>query len=285
MKMSKNSIVGLALLVIAIWGISPVLGQYVLNTNSGLVHVQDCRTIKDSTAPHFVPVPSIAGYEVCKVCNARTGGIFTPPANRATPVQSTPANRVTAVSPSVTAGAWQPGNAQQVPAPTAVNRIPTQSIVQPTPPAPQPVLEWGWVRVQRVVDGDTFVLENGTRVRLIGVDTPETVHPTKPVEPFGKEASEYTKAFITLGENWVYLEQDGDAQDRYNRQLAMVYVMIPPHGNPENGKIYFLNDMLIKAGLGTAEPQYRYSQEMKDKFRQSEREARERRVGIWSLAL
>ena len=117
------------------------------------------------------------------------------------------------------------------------------------------------------------------------MDTPETVHPTRPVEPFGKEASDYTKAFITLGENWVYLEQDGDTQDRFGRQLAMVYVKIPPHGNPEESKSYFLNDMLIRAGLGTAEPQYRYSQEMKNRFIQSERKARERGAGIWSLAL
>jgi len=48
-------------------------------------------------------------------------------------------------------------------------------------------------RVQRVVDGDTIVLDNGQKVRLIGVDTPETKHPDKPVEYFGKEASEFTR--------------------------------------------------------------------------------------------
>ena len=43
-------------------------------------------------------------------------------------------------------------------------------------------------RVKRVIDGDTLLLTNGERVRLIGVDTPETKHPKKPVERFGKEA-------------------------------------------------------------------------------------------------
>ena len=47
--------------------------------------------------------------------------------------------------------------------------------------------------VIRVVDGDTLILDGGEKVRLIGVDTPETVHPSKPVEYFGKEASTFTK--------------------------------------------------------------------------------------------
>jgi micrococcal nuclease len=50
-----------------------------------------------------------------------------------------------------------------------------------------------FVKVKRVIDGDTIMLESGERVRLIGVDTPETVHPKKPVEKFGKEASAFTK--------------------------------------------------------------------------------------------
>jgi len=48
-------------------------------------------------------------------------------------------------------------------------------------------------RVQRVVDGDTIVLDNGLKVRLVGADTPETKHPNKPVEYYGKEASAFTK--------------------------------------------------------------------------------------------
>ena len=46
-----------------------------------------------------------------------------------------------------------------------------------------------FVKVKRVIDGDTIMLESGERVRLIGVDTPESVHPKKPVEKFGKEAA------------------------------------------------------------------------------------------------
>jgi micrococcal nuclease len=50
--------------------------------------------------------------------------------------------------------------------------------------------------VQRVVDGDTLLLGTGERVRLIGVNTPETVHPQKAVEAFGKEASAFTKRMV-----------------------------------------------------------------------------------------
>ena len=50
--------------------------------------------------------------------------------------------------------------------------------------------------VERVVDGDTLLLASGERVRLIGVDTPETKHPKKPVERFGKEASDFTRQMV-----------------------------------------------------------------------------------------
>ena len=52
------------------------------------------------------------------------------------------------------------------------------------------------LKCTRVVDGDTIILNNGERVRLIGVDTPETKHPRKPVEYFGKEASAFTRRMV-----------------------------------------------------------------------------------------
>lgn len=76
--------------------------------------------------------------------------------------------------------------------------------------------------VERVVDGDTLVLAGGTRVRLIGVDTPETVAPDKPVECFGPQASAATKALLPRG-TAVRLVRDREARDRYQRDLAYVY--------------------------------------------------------------
>lgn len=81
------------------------------------------------------------------------------------------------------------------------------------------------VRIVRVVDGDTVVahLPGGDeKVRLIGIDTPETVDPRKPVQCFGKEASNRTKELLPPG-TAIRLERDVEARDRYGRLLAYVY--------------------------------------------------------------
>lgn len=79
------------------------------------------------------------------------------------------------------------------------------------------------LKCTRAVDGDTIVLNNGERVRLIGVDTPETKHPRKPVEYFGKEATAFTKRMVEGKE--VRLEYDWQRKDKYGRTLAYVYLM------------------------------------------------------------
>ena len=124
-------------------------------------------------------------------------------------------------------------------------------------------------KVSRVIDGDTFVLENGERVRLIGVDTPETVHPSKPVGYFGKEASAFTKNIIE-GKR-VRLEYDVQKQDRYGRLLAYVYL---PDGT-------FVNAELVKQGyaqVSTYPPNVKYV----DLFTRLQREAREQNRGLWA---
>jgi micrococcal nuclease len=76
-----------------------------------------------------------------------------------------------------------------------------------------------------VVDGDTIeVSVAGQRetVRLIGIDTPETHHPTEPVQCFGPEASEATRALLPDGTR-VRLERDLEPRDHYGRLLAYVY--------------------------------------------------------------
>jgi len=136
------------------------------------------------------------------------------------------------------------------------------------PPPPETLAE-GDYEVQRVVDGDTLLLSNRARVRLIGVDAPETVKPNHPVEPWGPEASELTRQFVSGGT--VRLQLDHERIDRQGRFLAYVWV---------NGRM--LNEELIRAGLGRAELQYRYSRTMKDRFRRAEDEAKAAGRGIWS---
>ena len=123
----------------------------------------------------------------------------------------------------------------------------------------------------RVIDGDTIVVkiaDKEERVRLIGVDTPETVHPNKPVEYFGKEASEFTKRMVE-GKR-VKLEYDWQRRDKYRRLLAYVYL--------EDGT--FLNAEIIKQGYGFA--YIRFPFKYLDEFRKYEREARESNKGLWA---
>ncbi len=123
--------------------------------------------------------------------------------------------------------------------------------------------------VERVVDGDTLLLTNRARVRLIGVNTPETVKPDHPVEPWGPEASEFTKKFVADGE--VRLQFDRERVDRFDRWLAYVYV-----GDR------MLNEELLRAGLGDATTHYHFSESKKRLFKRAEREAREAHRGKWS---
>jgi micrococcal nuclease len=81
--------------------------------------------------------------------------------------------------------------------------------------------------VVSVSDGDTFTVKidgKKERVRLIGVDTPETVHPTKGVQCFGPEASDFTKHNLAIGTR-VRLVRDVEARDKYKRLLAYVYLV------------------------------------------------------------
>ena len=127
--------------------------------------------------------------------------------------------------------------------------------------------------VKRVVDGDTLILENGERVRLIGVDTPETKHPQKPVEYFGKEATAFTRGMVQGKRIRLEFDQGNfhlGHKDKYGRMLAYVFL--------EDGT--FLNAEIVKQGYGHAYTRFpfRYLKE----FRQLEREAREQGRGLWA---
>ncbi|MBI3611540.1 MAG: thermonuclease family protein [Nitrospirae bacterium] len=121
--------------------------------------------------------------------------------------------------------------------------------------------------VTRAVDGDTIVLADKERVRLIGVDTPELHHPRKPVQYYAEEAYRFTQKIVE-GKK-VRLEYDWQRRDRYGRLLAYVYL---PDGT-------FLNAELIRQGYGHAYTRYPFK--YLDEFRRLEREARETGKGLW----
>ena len=126
---------------------------------------------------------------------------------------------------------------------------------------------------QRVVDGDTIVLNDGRKVRLIGVDTPESKHPNKPVEYFSKEAADYLTKQIE-GKP-IRLEYDSanagrNNKGKYGRTLAYVY---------NDGKL--INKEIIKNGYGRAYTKYPYDTNMKSEFYAAEIFARESGKGMW----
>lgn len=142
-------------------------------------------------------------------------------------------------------------------------------------------LEAGLWTVVHVADGDTFDVSNGAgkkyRIRMIGADTPEVVKPNTPIEPFGPEASAFTKQKIAEANDRVRLAFDGDEVDKYGRSLAMVYLQMP------DGTEVWLNELLILEGLARAQLQYRFSKGAKTAFQQAEEEAKRTRKNLWSL--
>lgn len=131
----------------------------------------------------------------------------------------------------------------------------------------------GLYTVTKVIDGDTLAVEqagDSYRVRLVGVDTPETHHPDKGVQCFGREASEYTRQLVEGKE--VRLEADSlsDNQDRYQRLLRYVYL-------PDDETS--VNQHIIEAGYGVSYRNYLHSK--LPNFEQGEAEARKHQRGLW----
>ena len=126
--------------------------------------------------------------------------------------------------------------------------------------------------VTKVVDGDTIVVNDNLTVRLIGIDTPETVDPRRPIGCFGKEAS--NKAKELLSGKVVFLQKDVSETDKYKRLLRYIFLPL------SSGQTLFVNDYLVREGYAkvlTFPPDVKYNEQ----FRQAEREARENNRGLW----
>ncbi|WP_285766421.1 thermonuclease family protein [Peribacillus sp. SI8-4] len=130
-------------------------------------------------------------------------------------------------------------------------------------------------KIVRVVDGDTvkIKLANGNEetVRLLLIDTPETVHPSKPVQPFGPEASKFTKNLMPAGST-VEVETGIGERDKYGRLLAYFYV---------DGKM--VNKLLLEKGLARVAYVYAPNTKYLDELQSIQKQAQKERIGIWSL--
>lgn len=128
------------------------------------------------------------------------------------------------------------------------------------------------IQVTKVIDGDTFEILGGARVRMLGIDTPETKDPRRSVECFGKEASNKTRQL--LEGKVVILQKDISEKDKYKRKLRYVYLPL------QDGKLLFVNDYLVREGYAnilTYPPDVKFAEQ----FRHAEREAREAKRGLW----
>ena len=131
----------------------------------------------------------------------------------------------------------------------------------------------GIATIVEVIDGDTIEIRfsgHTERVRLVGVDTPETRHPRKPVQCYGHEASAFTAAALPLGTK-VRIERDVEARDVYDRLLAYIFRLSDD---------MFINLQLVRQGYArvlTIEPNTAYLSE----FVAAASEAKRDNLGLW----
>lgn len=127
--------------------------------------------------------------------------------------------------------------------------------------------------VERTVDGDTLIVRvqgRRERVRLIGIDTPESVDPRRQVECFGKEASKRLAALLPAGTP-MRLVRDAELRDRYGRLLGYVY-------RSRDG--LFVNLAMVRDGFADAYP-FPPNVAHADRFRAAASDARAARRGLW----
>lgn len=155
------------------------------------------------------------------------------------------------------------------------------------------VLESSKLTITRVVDGDTFELSDGRRVRLIGIDTPEKYYSEKlerdaertgqdieVIRELGRAASRYAQKLVE--DAYVELEYDpanaaSDHEDRYGRALAYVWVIA------DGRRRFCVNERLVADGYATAYTRYPFK--YSELYLRLQREAREQGRGLWDEGL
>jgi len=125
-------------------------------------------------------------------------------------------------------------------------------------------------KVAYVYDGDTIKLENGKKIRLLGIDTPEVASHYQKATPGGNAAKKWLKKQLDGSD--VYLEYDQQQRDKYKRLLAHVFL--------ENGE--HINTALVKNGLAIVNlfpPNFRY----KDELLAAQKVAQQQQLGMWAM--
>lgn len=134
----------------------------------------------------------------------------------------------------------------------------------PLPPAGVPL------QVDRVIDGDTLLVDGRFRIRLLGVNTPETKHPDRPPEPWGIEAHQFTQALVN--HRPITLEFDRERWDDYRRILA--------YGFLDDGSL--LNERLILEGLSPAVITFPIRGDRRRLFMNAQDVAQRQGLSLWS---
>jgi len=170
--------------------------------------------------------------------------------------------------------------------PESKNKVESQAVeikpIQPEKPVFVPVSipatqtnqPYEYYSVSSVIDGDTLKVDiNGTieTLRLVGIDTPETVDPREPVQCFGKEASNKAKELLTGKKIRIEKDPNQDGLDKYGRGLAYIY--------REDGLFY--NKYMIEQGYAH-EYTYNIPYKYQDEFKAAQKSAQENLRGLWS---
>ena len=131
-----------------------------------------------------------------------------------------------------------------------------------------------WFALKKVVDGDTIVLGDDTKVRFVGIDTPETVHPTKPIQYCGKEASNWTKKIFEGAEKVCLIHDElSDERDTYGRRLAYPFT--------EDG----IDTTAELLQLGLARGYFYFPFSRKEEFRFYHDKAKQQKKGVWGKSV
>jgi micrococcal nuclease len=145
-------------------------------------------------------------------------------------------------------------------------------------------------RVTRVIDGDTLEIERldgknifdfgkEVKVRLIGINSPESVDPRRPVECFGEEAKEFVDDIADSKIAALELDNSQSRVDKYGRLLAYVFVK---KSGIKDENVIFLNEEAIKEGYAY-EYTYEYPYKYQQNFKSLQAIARANKLGLWSI--